>query len=293
MTLFTQLAFNGVSTGCSLAIIAMSFGLIYKTTGTFHVAHSIVFISSAYLAYFLFQSIHWPVYIIVPLCAIWAALLGMGIYYFLYKPIYKQGGSVLVVFITSLAVTIIGENLLSLIFNPDPKQIPQGVLTNPLQIGGFVFSYLDIIAILCALLVFGIIVFYLNRTPSGRLIKAVASDPELAICKGINTEKVYLTTYAIGSALAMPAGILIGLRSTITPGMGSSINLIAVMAVIFGGIGNVRGALFAALILSLIRNISLIFLDASWLSTLTYGIFLIVIMIWPTGLFGEKQNTRS
>ncbi len=291
MTLFTQLAFNGLSTGCSLAIIAMSFGLIYKTTGTFHVAHSIVFVSSAYLAYFLFQSIHTPIYIIVAICALWAALLGMGIYYFFYKPIYQHGGSPLVVFITSLALTIIGENLISLIFNPDPKQIPQGFLTNPLQIGNFVFSYLDILAILCALLVFGIIVFYLNHTSSGRLIKAVASDPELAVCKGINTEKVYLITYALGSALAMPAGILIGLRSTITPGMGSSINLIAVMAVIFGGIGNVRGALFAALILSLIRNISLIFLDASWLSTLTYGIFLIVIMIWPTGLFGEKTKT--
>ena len=85
MTLLLQLGFNGISTGCSLAIIAMSFGLIYKTTGTFHVAHSIVFVSSAYLAFFLFVSAHWPIYLIIPVCAIWAALLGMGIYYFFYK----------------------------------------------------------------------------------------------------------------------------------------------------------------------------------------------------------------
>jgi branched-chain amino acid transport system permease protein len=290
MALLLQLGFNGISTGCSLAIIAMSFGLIYKTTGTFHVAHSIVFVSSAYFAYFLFLSLNLPVYLIIPLCTIWAAMLGMGIYYFLYKPIYKSGGSALVVFITSLAMTIIGENLISLIFNSDPKQIPQGILTNPLEIGKFVFSYLDIIAIICAIFVFLILIYYLNRTYNGRLIKAVASDPELATCKGINTEKVYLLTYALGSVLVMPAGILIGLRSSITPGMGSAINLIAVMAVIFGGIGNVRGAFFAALILSLIRNISLIFLDASWLNTITYGIFLIVIMIWPTGIFGEKTK---
>lgn len=290
MNLLLQLGFNGISTGCCLAIIAMSFGLIYKTSGTFHVSHSIVFVSSAYLAYSLFVFAKLPVILILLACGLWAALLGMGIYYYLYRPIYKSGGSALVVFITSLAFSIIGENVISLVYNSDPKQIPQGVLTNPLSIGKFTFSYLDLIAIACAILIYFLISFFLSKTTNGRLIKAVASDPELAACKGIDSEKVYLITYAIGSALVMPAGLLLGLRSSITPGMGPTLNLIAMMAVIFGGIGNTRGAFIAALILSLIRNISLIFLDASWLNTLTYGIFLIVILIWPTGIFGEKSR---
>ncbi len=288
MNLFTQLLFNGLSIGCSIAIISLSFGIIYHTTRTFHVAHSIVFVSSAYLGFYLFSILKLNILFVIVLCSAWAIFIGVSIYYFFYKPIYKKNGSQLVVFIISLAVSIIGENIISLIFGPDPKQLAQSFLTNPIKLGTIIVSYLDFFTILYAVFAFTIIVFYLNKTKIGRMIKATASDPELAVCKGINVERIYLTTYAFGSLMVMPAGILIGLRGSITPGMGSSLNLIGVMAVIFGGIGNPIGAFLAAIILGTIRNISLLIIDASWLSTLTFGIFLIVILILPTGIFGER-----
>jgi branched-chain amino acid transport system permease protein len=214
----------------------------------------------------------------------------MGIYYFFYKPIFKKSGSGLVVFITSLALTIIGENLLSLAFKADPKQLPQNLFTNPIKFNNLIFSLLDITTILYAIFVLILVIYFLNHTKIGRMTKATASDPELALSKGIDIEKIYLFTYGFGSLLVMPVGILIGLRGSITPGMGSSLNLIGVMAVIFGGIGNPIGAFIAAIVLGVIRNISLLVIDASWLSTITFGLFLLVIVIWPKGILGERNK---
>jgi len=290
MNLFIQLLFNGLSIGCSIAIIAVSFGLIYSTSRTFHIAHSVVFVSSAYLAYFLFTTAKFSALLTLMISALWSIVLGMGIYYFFYKPIFMKSGSGLVVFITSLALTIISENFLSLLFKADPKQLPQNILTNPIKFNSLTLSLLDITTILYAILVLVIIIYFLNGTKIGRMTKATSSDPELAISKGIDIEKIYLFTYGLGSLLVMPAGILIGLRGSITPGMGSSLNMIGVMSVIFGGIGNPIGAFIAAIILGLIRNISLLVIDSSWISTLTFGIFLLVILIQPKGIMGDRSK---
>lgn len=290
MTLLLQLGINGFSIGCTYAIIAMSFCLIYSTTKIFHVAHNIVFVSAAYLGLILVRNLNVNFYITLLVCALWSSLFGVLIYIFLYKPLLEKGSSLNVVFITSLAFAIVVENVLSLIFSPDPKQFGLSQLTSPIKYNGLILSNLDLINIGIAFFTFIFIFMLLNFTSKGKIILAVASNPELAKCKGIDINKTNILVFLIGSFLVASAGIFFGARGSLTPGMGSSLNLIAVMAVILGGIGDIKGAFISSLFFGIIRNVSLVFLDAAWLDTLTFSLFLLMIILKPTGLFGAKNK---
>ncbi len=287
LELFAQLTVNGLVSGSLSALLAISFGVILGTTRTFHFAHGIVYTAAAYATFAFAEGLLLPMWLAVTLAAGAAVLLGVGIEVFVYQPLRRLYASPLTVLIASLGVLIIVENAIAIFFSTDAKVIT-GFPSRPILLGGVAFTTLHVMMVLVSWGVFVLLLLYLYRTKSGKAMRAVANSPEMAQIVGIDTRRIFVAAFAIGSALAAPAAILYTLDKGATPDMGVTAVLIAAIAVIVGGVGSLPGAALGGLIIGLARNWGIWLVPSEWQNAIAFGILLLVIVFRPTGLFGVK-----
>lgn len=287
LELFAQLTVNGLVSGSLFALLAISFGVILGTTRTFHFAHGIVYTTAAYAAYGFAEGLSLPLWLAAPLAVIAAALLGVGIEALVYQPLRRLYASPLTVLIASLGVLIIVENAIAIFFSTDAKIIG-GFPSRPIVMGEVAFTTLHLTMVLVSWGLFFILLAYLYRTKAGKAMLAVAVSPEMAEIVGIDTRRVFLRAFAIGSALVAPAAILYTLDKGATPDMGVTAVLMAAIAVIVGGVGSLPGAALGGLLIGLARNWGIWLVPSEWQSAIAFGILLVVIVFRPTGLFGVK-----
>ncbi|MBI4610078.1 MAG: branched-chain amino acid ABC transporter permease [Candidatus Rokubacteria bacterium] len=287
LELFAQLTVNGLIGGSLFALLAISFGIILATTRTFHFAHGIVYTAAAYAAYAFAEKLSIPLGLAVVLAVAAAGLVGVGIEVLVYQPLRRLYASQLTILIASLGVLIIIENAIAIFFGTDAK-ILSGFPSRLIVLGGVAFTTLHLTVVLVSWGLFGILLLYLYGTRSGRTMRAVANSPEMAEIVGIDTRRVFVTAFAIGSALAAPAAILYTLDKGATPDMGVTAVLMAAIAVIVGGVESLPGAALGGLIIGLARNWGIWLVPSEWQSAIAFGILLVVILFRPTGLFGVK-----
>ena len=134
---------------------------------------------------------------------------------------------------------------------------------------------------------------FLKRSRWGQAIRAVSSSPEMARTVGIDLKRVHLLTYAIGSALAAPAGILVAMDVGAEPFRGTRFVLLASVAVIMGGIGSIPGAMLGGLFLGLLENVGIWKLPSEWQSAISFGVFLLFIVLRPRGFFGRSVQSAE
>jgi len=284
--LFAQLLVNGVIAGSLYALVACSFGLILGTTGTFHFAHGVVYAAGAYSAYFA-AGRGLPLWAAAGVGIAGAALVGVFIELVVYRPLRRIAASPLVILIASLGTLIVLENAIAIGFSTDAKVL-EGFPRRGIIVGGVGFTTLHVTMVGVSLVVFLALLAFLRWTQTGRAIRAVANSPEMAEIVGIDTGRVFLLVFAIGSAMAAPAAILIMLDRGATPDMGMEAILIAAIAVIVGGIGSVPGAALGALIIGLAQNLGVMKIPSEWQAAIAFGLLLVVVVLRPRGLLGKK-----
>jgi branched-chain amino acid transport system permease protein len=272
LDLFAQLVVNGIVAGSLYALVACSFGLILGTTGTFHFAASALAL---------------PLVAATGAGIAGAALLGLGIELVIYRPLRRLAASPLVVLIASLGTLIALENLIAIVFSTDAKVL-EGFPRRTFIAGGVGFTILHVTMVaVSAVALLGLLAF-LRWTRAGQCIRAVANNPEMAVIVGIDTPRVFLLVFALGSALAAPAAILILLDRGATPDMGMEAILIAAIAVIVGGIGSLPGAILGSFILALAQNLGVMAIPSEWQAAIAFGLLLVVVIVRPRGLLGQK-----
>jgi len=278
-----QYVVDGVSVGAIYAMLALSFWVIFASTRTFHLAHAIVYTSSAYLLYSLYTS--WGVPLVFALLAtgLWAAGLGMLIEALLYRRVRRAGDTGLLLFVVSAAVLTLGQALVALTYGEQPQGLtqsqPDRVLRSPVTITSY-----DIWTVATALVLAIVAIVLLRRTRAGRSLRASMDNPEFARALGIRVDRVHLYCFAIGSVLLVPPVAVTGLTSGVTPEMGLTPTLVAVVAVIAGGVGSAVGAIAVGFLLGLLENLSLIWINASWQDVLTFSVLVIVLLFFPGGI---------
>lgn len=287
MGLFAQLVVNGVVAGSLYALVACSFGLILGATGTFHFAHGVVYAMGAYAAYFAATGLGLALAPAVAAGILAAALLGLLIELVIYRPLRRIAASPLVILIASLGVLIVLENAIAIIFSTDAKVL-EGFPRRTFIAGGVGFTTLHITMVAVSLAAFLGLLAFLRWTRSGQAIRAVANNPEMATIVGIDTPRVFLLVFALGSAVAAPAAILTMLDRGATPDMGMEAILIAAVAVIVGGIGSIPGAALGALIIGLAQNLGVMTIPSEWQAAIAFGLLLVVVIVRPRGLLGKK-----
>lgn len=293
MDLFLQLAATGLVVGSLYALCALGWGLIYGTTLHFHVAHGAVFTLAAYFAYAAQKFLGLPLALAVVAGVFAAALSGMLIDFLIYQPLERRGAIRTTLFIASLGLLTLIENLLAIIFTPDPLRMEVGWLADSVQLGPVFLTRLHLVSMATAILGFMALMAFLKYSLWGQAIRAVSSSPEMARTVGIDLRRVHLLTYAVGSAISAPAGILVAMDVGVEPYRGTTFVLLASVAVIMGGIGSIPGALLGALFLALLENIGVWKIPSEWQSTISFGVFLMFIVVRPRGFFGRKIQSAE
>ena len=284
MELLAQLVLNGIWSGSIYALLGVSWALIFAATRTFHFAHGATFVIVAYITWLTYET---GVGLIIASCAgiLAGILFGVIIEGVLYRGLRKAGATPLVIFIAALGSLIFIENLIGMVFGSDAKPL-NGFPISFIRIGKTGFTSLDLVMVISAMVFIGGLNWFLMKTRSGKAIRAVISNPEMAEVIGININKVFIRVHVVSAILVGIAAILVGLERGMTPELGTWAILYAFIPVIIGGVGSITGAAVAGYIIGLAESIGIWKIASQWQLGIAFVVLLFVLLIRPNGLFG-------
>jgi branched-chain amino acid transport system permease protein len=288
-----QVLLNGIIAGSIYGLIAIGFTVIYRTVKFFHFAHGIVYTAGAYFAYTLIISLHLNFAFSFFLSVILTAILGVAIDRSVYYPLRQHNASNLIFLLASFGVFIFLQNLIQLIYGAQILTIRTGPIKEGHHFLGAVITDIQILILAFSIILMIFLWLFIQRTKLGKAMRAVSDDPLAANVVGINPEKIIRVSFAIGSALAGAAGILISLETNIEPTMGFSALLKGIIASIIGGIGSIPGAVLGGFFLGLAENLGIWKISAGWKDCIAFAILIIFLLIRPSGILGAKTEKEQ
>lgn len=290
LTTFLQQCLTGISLGGAYALIAIGYTLVYGILRLINFAHGDIFMMAGYFMIFAMASFPW--YIAIPLVLLVTMLLGVSIERVAYRPL--RSAPRMSVMISAIGVSYLLQNLATYLFTALPKGYPEiPFLKKIYQIGGLSASFVTFLTpVLTLAIVYGLIIL-INKSKIGMAMRAVAKDYDTAALMGIKINRIITFTFAIGSLLAAVGSVLYFTdRMTVFPFSGSLPGLKCFVAAVFGGIGSIPGAVIGGFILGL-GETALVALGYSTFSdAFTFVLLIIILLIKPTGLFGEKTTDK-
>ncbi len=289
--LILQLFVNGLTAGAIFALVAVGFALIFNSTRMMHLAHGAVYTFGAYVFYVAVILVGLDYFAAAAIAILLSALSGVAIERSIYRAVKRFGGGENSILVASLGLLILLQSVFAVVFTTDTVTVRQGPLPN-FNLGGVVITALHLIVLGVVAIVFPLLHAFLRYTSAGRSIRAVADDPSLATAHGINVSRLQTLVFAIGSALAGAAGVLVSLELGTHPEMGFMAVFVATVAVIIGGVGQIYGALFGAFALGLLQQLSVWKIDSAWQHAVVYVVLVIFLFVRPMGAFGHRGQVR-
>ncbi len=286
---FIQQLFNGLHVGSIYALIALGYTMVYGIVKLINFAHGDILMIGAYSTYFLITS-GVPIWASVLLSMLICAIIGVVIERLAYKPLRKAPR--ISALITAIAVSLFLQNLFMILFKPDGRPFPEIIHLQSLNIGNIKIEGLTILTIVISTVLMIALHFFINKTRTGKSMRAVSQDRDAAMLMGINTDRTISITFAIGSALAAVGGILFSMAyPLIDPYMGTMPGLKAFIAAVLGGIGVIPGAMFGGIIMGVAESFTKAYISSQLSDAVVFGILIVVLIVKPSGIFGK--NTRE
>jgi branched-subunit amino acid ABC-type transport system permease component len=283
-----QLVVNGIIAGSEYALLAIGLTLIFGILRLIHFAHGEVAMVGAYAALVVSATLGLPLWAGFIVAVLVGIGLGLLINKFAFKPLRKQ--HILMPLIAAVAVSILLQNTIALIFGNEIKTYALGPVEKGIEMFGFIITKTQILIVVVALALMILTWVLMKRTKIGKQVQAVASNRQLAESLGIDSEKVITITFAYGSALAAIGGVLIAMETNLEPMMGMMPNIKAFAAVIVGGVGSVPGAILGSYFIGLAENIGIWFLPSGYKDAIAFFILIVFLLFKPTGIMGKKTE---
>ncbi len=290
LSTFLQQCLTGISLGGAYALIAIGYTLVYGILRLINFAHGDIFMMAGYFMIFAMSSFPW--FIAIPLVLVVTVALGVFIERVAYRPL--RSAPRMSVMISAIGVSYLLQNLATYLFTALPKGYPEiPFLKKIFQIGGLSASFVTFLTpVLTLIIVYGLMVL-INRTKIGMAMRAVSKDYDTAALMGIKINRVITFTFAVGSLLAAVGSILYFTdRMTVFPFSGSLPGLKCFVAAVFGGIGSIPGAVIGGFILGLGETALVAMGYSTFSDAFTFVLLIIILLIKPTGLFGEKTTDK-
>ncbi|MEK9966864.1 MAG: branched-chain amino acid ABC transporter permease [Alphaproteobacteria bacterium] len=295
--LSAQLALNAVALGAAYALVAIGFVLVLNATTAVNFAHGESVVAGGFAAVALTGLVAgiWPGevpgIVLLPGVLLLTALLGLAIAGLAYLPIRDRPP--VSVFVTTIAFGIIVANGLNAGFGAAPRTAPALLGGGTVELLGITASRQSLAIIATAAILIGALAFILQRTQLGRRFRACAQDPEMARALGIRLTRITLLGFAMGTAFAGAAGLLLAHQFFVTPSDGASLILKAYVAVVIGGWGSLRGAALGAFLIAIFEVAVASVSSQPMAEGLLYVAVLLVLLVRPEGIFGEPQRLRA
>lgn len=296
---------RGLSLGSIYAIIALGYTMVYGIAKMLNFAHGDVIMVGAYACFFTVTGMS-PMFepgsvaaMVVPALAgvvlsmVVCTALGVVIEGLAYKPL-RQAPS-LAVLITAIGVSYLLQNLALLVFGPNPMSFPSFVSIPSISLfdGQLILTGETIVTVLANIIIMLVLTFFTSHTKMGKAMRAVSEDRSAAELMGIKVNATISLTFAIGSALAAIAGVLLcSTYHTLMPTTGSMPGIKAFTAAVFGGIGSIPGALLGGLLLGIIEILGKAYVSMELGDALVFAVLIIVLLVKPTGLLGKPMREK-
>ena len=290
---FITYLINGVSLGSVYAIIALGYTMVYGIAKMLNFAHGDIIMIGSYVVFVTVSSMGLPPVLGVLLAVAACTLLGVVIERVAYKPL--RNASPLAVLITAIGVSYLLQNVALLIFGADTKSFTSVVKIPALKLAGGQLNITGetIATILSCIVIMVCLMAFINRTRAGQAMLAVSEDKGAATLMGINVNGTIALTFAIGSALAAIAGVLLcSAYPSLTPYTGSMPGIKAFVAAVFGGIGSIPGAFIGGVLLGVIEILSKAYISSQLSDAIVFSVLIIVLLVKPTGILGKKISEK-
>lgn len=290
MKLIQQLI-NGMHVGSIYAMIALGYTMVYGIVKLINFAHGDIMMMGAYVAFVCIAVFNLPIWLVLIIAMLFSALAGIFIERVAYKPLRKAPR--ISALITAIGVSLFLENLFLIIFDPEPKQIPNIVSLKQITIGQLQISWITIITLVLTILFMVALEIFIKHTKQGKAMRAVSEDNAAALLMGIDVNKIIAMTFAIGSALGALAGVLYSIAyPQIEPYMGIMPGLKAFVAAVLGGIGIIPGAMVGGFIMGIVESLTKGYISSQWSDAVVFGILIVVLIVKPAGLFGKNVKEK-
>jgi branched-chain amino acid transport system permease protein len=298
MSNFVQYTINGLTAGAFYALVALGYTIIYGIIRLINFAHGDLTMVGSFVG--------WTALVVVGLKTLPLALalvvatvlamgvtsvLNVGILRFAYKPLLNK--SMLAILITALGMSILLQNAALLIFGPNIVAYPPLIGSAGVQVGSVRASYGQTFFFLVSILLMVALYLFVQRTTIGTAMRALAVDHDAARLMGIDVDRVIAIAFILAAIMAAAAGVMIGLYYTqINFFLGFLLGLRAFTSAVLGGIGNIPGAMAGGLLIGLLESYCAGYLSSRWQDVFVFGILITVLIVKPTGLFGERVAER-
>ena len=291
---FVSYLINGLSLGSVYAIIALGYTMVYGIAKMLNFAHGDVIMIGAYVALTCMTTSGLPPVASVLAAVVACTALGVLIERVAYKPL-RNAASPLAVLITAIGVSYLLQNLALLIFGPNNQSFQTVVSWSGLSLAGgkLNISGETIVTIIACIVIMVVLMLFIRKSKAGQAMRAVSEDKGAAQLMGINVNGTIALTFAIGSALAAIAGVLLcSAYPTLTPTTGSMPGIKAFTAAVFGGIGSIPGALLGGLLLGIIEIFAGAYISTQLSTAVVFGVLIIVLLVKPAGLLGKTVREK-
>ena len=284
---------NGMSLGSVYAIIALGYTMVYGIAKMLNFAHGDVIMVGAYVSFCAVQYWNLPPALAIVVAMVACTVLGILIERLAYKPL-RQATS-LAVLITAIGMSYLLQNAALLIWGSNTKSFPNmiGLPAISLMDGQLIIKGEAIVTIVACVVIMIALTLFTSKTKMGKAMRVVSEDKGAAELMGINVNQTISVTFAIGSALAAIAGVLLCTAyPALTPTTGSMPGIKAFTAAVFGGIGSIPGAMIGGILLGVIEILGKAYISMELGDAFVFAVLIIVLLVKPTGLLGKKIHEK-
>ena len=284
---FLSYLISGISLGSVYALIALGYTMVYGIAKMLNFAHGDVIMIGGYVSFCAVSYLSLPVWLAVILAAAACTALGVIVERLAYKPL--RSAPSLAVLITAIGVSYFLQNSALLIWGASPKAYTP-IIAGSVKLfeGQLSISYVSILTVVMCILIMIALTLFTGKTRMGKAMRACSEDKAAAQLMGINVNRTISMTFAIGSALAAIAGVLLcSSYTSLMPTTGSMPGIKAFTAAVFGGIGSIPGALLGGVLLGIIESLAKAYISTQLANSIVFAVLIITLLVRPAGLLGK------
>jgi branched-chain amino acid transport system permease protein len=293
--MLAQQLVNGVLLGATYALFALGFTLTFGVLRMVNLLYGFYFTLGAFVALFLVRTFAWPVVAVLPLAALAAGVVAAGLDWLMLARLRRVGAPELASLMVTLGAVLALYAATTALLGPDIQRFPVGLIdAGAIVLGSIRVTAAQVLILVATVVSVGALLVLMRGSRLGLALRAMAEDPEAAGLMGIDTGRLAALVSLVSGAMAGMGGVLIGLNSNaIQPYMGEAMMLRGFVVVIVGGLGDIRGALIAGLVIGVVEVLTAGYLDSRLKEAAVFAILVAVLWTRPAGLFGHPTARRA